>query len=33
VDAVYNEVRRFFLLDPNEVVINLMTHRPGPAEH
>jgi catechol 2,3-dioxygenase-like lactoylglutathione lyase family enzyme len=31
VDAVYN---RFSLLDPNDVVINVMTHRPGrPAEN
>ena len=26
-------VRRFFLLDPNDVVVNVMSHRPGrPAE-
>ena len=24
-------VRRFFLFDPNDVVINVMSHRPGPA--
>jgi catechol 2,3-dioxygenase-like lactoylglutathione lyase family enzyme len=31
VDAVYN---RFYFLDPNDVVINVMTHRPGrPAEN
>jgi len=23
--------RRFFLFDPNDVVINVMSHRPGPA--
>jgi catechol 2,3-dioxygenase-like lactoylglutathione lyase family enzyme len=27
-------VRRFFVLDPNDVVINVMSHRPGrPADH
>lgn len=27
-------VRRFFLFDPNDVVINVMSHRPGPsADH
>jgi uncharacterized glyoxalase superfamily protein PhnB len=26
-------VRRFFVLDPNDVVINVMSHRPGrPAD-
>ena len=24
-------VRRFFLFDPNDVVINVMSHRPGPS--
>jgi uncharacterized glyoxalase superfamily protein PhnB len=27
-------VRRFFVLDPSDVVVNVMSHRPGgPAEH
>jgi hypothetical protein len=27
---VADGVRRFFVLDPNDVVLNVMSHRPGP---